>query len=140
MTATATTAAPTTSVSRRRLTRVAAIAGTSVAVGLTFAVAHPLGVDFVITDPGPAQPPHAFSMPELMILTAVIGLLGWGTLAVLERFTKYGKTIWAVLGAAILLLSYVPITFEVATTGTKIMLAVVHTVVAAGLLFMLRRR
>jgi type II secretory pathway pseudopilin PulG len=140
MTTTATAPTTTSTATARRWTRIAAIAGTSITVGLTFAVAHPLGVDFVITDPGPAQPPHAFSMPELMILTAVIGLLGWGTLAVLERFTKHGRVIWAVLGAAILVLSYVPITFEVATIGTKIMLAVIHTLVAAGLFIMLRRR
>ncbi|GAA1675252.1 DUF6069 family protein [Fodinicola feengrottensis] len=136
-----TTATPAASTkTRRRLFRVAAIGGTALATGTTFAVTHAFGVEFAITDPGPSQLPHFFSMPEIMILTVVIGLAGWGTLALLERISRHGRAIWAVLGAVVLLLSYVPIGMETATGGTRIMLGVIHTLVAVGLFTMLRRR
>jgi hypothetical protein len=88
------------------------------------------GVDFVLSDDmGTA----AISLPVTAVATAIFGLLGWGTLALLERFTRRARAIWTGLAVAITALSIVPIFLEHATTGTRIGLTVLHLAVAAVL-------
>ncbi|TMQ84004.1 hypothetical protein ETD83_41040 [Actinomadura soli] len=67
-------------------------------------------------------------------------LLGWGAMAVLERFTRHARAIWGVLAAAVLVLSFVPIGIEEATASTRTMLTIIHIAVAVALLPLLRRR
>ncbi|WP_331765767.1 DUF6069 family protein [Embleya sp. NBC_00896] len=102
-----------------------------------FTVAAALGTDFEITDPGKSEA-HRFVAPEIAVFTLVVGLLAWGTLAVLERFTRSAKTIWAVLAGTVLLLSFVPIGLEQATTDTRIMLGLLHLAVGTALFPMAR--
>ena len=136
MTQTVASTSPTTTA--RRLFRAVTVAGAALSSAAVFAVAHAAGTDFTITDPGQGKIPHTFVAPEIAIVTLVIGLAGWATLALLERWTRRPHLIWSVLAASVLVLSYVPIGIEVATTSTRIMLAVIHTVVAAALLPLLR--
>ncbi|GIG87530.1 DUF6069 family protein [Plantactinospora endophytica] len=96
-----------------------------------------LGTDFVLTDPGNPVP-HPLIVAEIAVITAVFGLLGWGTLALLERFTRHARAIWTGLATVVLVLSFVPLGIELATTDTKILLGVMHVVVAAALVPMLR--
>ncbi|MEN3613016.1 DUF6069 family protein [Plantactinospora sp. ZYX-F-223] len=96
------------------------------------------GTDFVLTAPGNPVP-HPLIVAEIVVITAVFGLLGWGSLALLERFTRRARQIWAVLATVVLALSYVPLGIELATVDTKILLGVMHLVVAAALFPMLRQ-
>jgi hypothetical protein len=137
-TMTQTVASTTPSVTPRRLFRAVTVGGAALSSAAVFAVAHAAGTDFTITDPGQGKVPHTFVAPEIAIVTLVIGLLGWATLALLERWTRRPHLIWTVLAASVLVLSYVPIGIEVATTSTRIMLAVIHTVVAVALVPLLR--
>jgi len=122
----------------RRRVRAASVVGASVSAAAVFAAGHAAGVDFTITDPKPGAVPHTFVLPEIAIVTLVIGLAGWATLACLERVTSRGRAVWSVLATAIVLLSLVPIWIERATTETRLLLAVIHVVVGLGLVPMVR--
>jgi Family of unknown function (DUF6069) len=132
---TTTTERPATTGTRRA--RVVAVAAAVVATSLIYLVAKAAGTDFALTDPGKTRP-HPLSLPEIAVFALVFSLLGWGSLALLERFTRHAKALWIALAGAVLLLSFVPIGIEHATTDTKIMLGVIHLTVAAALATMLR--
>jgi hypothetical protein len=123
---------------RRRLGRAATVCGASAITTVSFLLARAAGADFTITDPGEGKIPHTFVATEIAIVTAVIGLLGWATLAALERWTRRPGRIWGSLAVGVLLLSLVPIWIERATTETRIGLVIVHVAVAVGLLPFLR--
>ena len=116
-----------------------AVATAVISTSLLYLAATAAGTDFTLTDPGNTEP-HALILPEITVFALVFSLLGWGTLALLERFTRHAKVIWTVLAIAVLVLSFVPIAIEHATTDTKIMLTVIHLAVAAALTPMLRTR
>ncbi|WP_331768054.1 DUF6069 family protein [Embleya sp. NBC_00896] len=120
-----------------RRTRAVCVGLAVLANTVLFTVAAALGTDFEITDPGKTEA-HRFVAPEIAVFTLAVGLLAWGTLAALERFTRTAKTIWAALAGAVLLLSFVPIGLEQATTDTRIVLGVLHLAAGAALLPMLR--
>ncbi|HST82552.1 MAG TPA: DUF6069 family protein [Kineosporiaceae bacterium] len=119
---------------RRRVGRAATIGGAAVITTAGFLVVRAAGADFTITDPGQGKVPHTFVPAEIAMVTVVIGLLGWVTLAALERWTRRPGPIWGSLAVGILLLSLVPIWIERATTETRFGLVVVHVAVAIGLL------
>lgn len=72
-------------------------------------------------------------------VAVVLGLLGWGVLALLERFTRHGRAMWTALGSAILVASMVPVFLVDATTPTRIGLVLVHLAVGGALLATLPR-
>jgi hypothetical protein len=123
----------------RRLTRAGSVVAAAAAAGTVFAVGSAAGTDFTITDPGANSEPHTFVLPEIVIVTLVIGLAGWATLACLERVTSRARVVWSTLATAIVLLSLVPIWIERATTDTRILLAVLHVVVGVALIPMVRQ-
>lgn len=143
MTATATTPATMDQTTRpvvfsARRARSLAVGGAVLANSLIYIVTHALGTDFKLTDPGKTEA-HALILPEIIVFTLVFSLLGWGALALLERFTRRAKAIWTVLATVVLALSFVPLAIEHATTDTKIMLSLIHLAVAAVLVPVLRR-
>ena len=123
-----------TPAARRRLGRTATVAGAVIVTTGVFLVARAAGADFTITDPGQAKVPHTFVPVEIAMVTTFFGLLGWGTLAMLERWTRRSRKVWGTLALAAVLLSLVPIWIERATTQTRFSLAVVHIVVYLALL------
>jgi Family of unknown function (DUF6069) len=127
-------------VARRRAARAATVAASAVVTAGVFAVIRSAGADFTITDPGAAAKAHTFAAGEIAMVTLVVGLAGWLTLSLLERFTRRPRRIWAALAAAVTALSLVPIWIELATGATRAGLVVVHLVVAVTLLPLLRRR
>lgn len=137
--ATATVAQTSRPTTGTRRVRVLAAGTAVVSSSVLYLVAKAAGVDFNLTDPGKTQP-HPLSLPEIAVFALLFSLLGWGSLALTERFTRHARTIWAALATTVLILSFVPIGIEHATTGTKIMLGVIHVSVAAALVPMLRRR
>jgi hypothetical protein len=116
-----------------------AVAVALLATGTLYATGRALGTDFKLTDPGKAEA-HRLVLPEIVIFTLAFSLLGWGALALLERYTRRAMTVWTALAGAVLLLSFVPIALEQATADTKVLLAVIHAAVAVVLVPVFRRR
>jgi hypothetical protein len=144
MSTTATTTATTTTAqsatrsaaSQRRIRRGTAVVGASAANALLWGAAAALGVDFRLADSAGSG---VITLPVAVVFTAVFGLLGWGSLALLERFTRHARTIWTALAVAVALLSIVPIFLEQATSGTRAALTVLHLAVAVVLVPAFRR-
>ncbi|PZG02440.1 DUF6069 family protein [Micromonospora deserti] len=131
---------PTVSAAGRRRRQRARWVGAAVAANsLLYLVARAAGTDFTLTEPD-AMRSHPLILPEIAIFSLVFALLGWGTLALLERYIRHARVVWSVLAGAVLLASFVPVFIEQATVDTRIMLCVLHVVVALALLPMLRHR
>jgi hypothetical protein len=120
-----------TTAAGRRLVRAGSVVAAGALNGLVFVAAKAAGTDFVITDPGQGAEPHAFAAAEIVVISMVFALLGWASLALFERFTGRAAQNWAVLAVAVTLLS---IGIEIATTGTRVMLGVVHALVLVALI------
>lgn len=114
-----------------RVRRAAAVFGAAAVNAVLWGVASAFGVDFVLSD---SVNTAVITLPVAVIATAVFGLLGWGTLALLERFTRRARAVWVGLAVAVAALSIVPIFLEQATAGTQIALTVLHLVVPAVLI------
>ncbi len=143
-TATDTTATDTAATARRpgravstKRVRAAAVAAAIAANSVLYVGARAVGTDFKLTDPGKTEA-HQLILPEIVLFTALFALLGWGSLAVLERVTRHAKVAWTMLACAVLVLSFAPIGIEQATPATKAMLSVIHLVVAVALIPLLR--
>ncbi|MEV6864597.1 DUF6069 family protein [Streptosporangium subroseum] len=128
----------TTNTSARRV-RALAVGGAVLATSLLWLAAQVLDIDLRVDQPGDGQPPVTVGLPLVIGVTLVLSLLGWGSLAVLERYIRRARTIWTVLAIAVLALSFVPILGVEATSSTKTVLALMHLAVAAVLIPMLRR-
>ena len=77
--------------------------------------------------------------PVSVVATGLlVGLAGWGLLAVLERRTAKARTAWTVTAAVVLLLSLTGPLGAVTTAG-KLSLVVLHLVVGVVLIAGLRR-
>jgi Family of unknown function (DUF6069) len=120
-----------------RRARAIAVGATVAATGVIYTAACGLGTDFALTNRGKAEA-HQLVLPEIVVFTLVSSPLGWGVLALLERFTRRAKTIWTALAGVVLALSLVPIAIEQATGDTKVMLVLIHLAVAAVLVPVLR--
>ncbi|HEX4358386.1 MAG TPA: DUF6069 family protein [Pseudonocardia sp.] len=123
-------------VAQRRLHRGGAIVAAMALNAVLWGIASLLGTDFLLTD---SMGNAVISLPIAVIFTAVFGLLGWGLLALLERFTGRAVAIWTGVAVAVALLSIVPIFLEGASTATRIALTVLHLAVAAVLVPAFRR-
>jgi hypothetical protein len=130
---------PTTAPRVRRRQRAQAAGVAVAASGVLYLGARAAGTDFVLTDPG-ATVSHPLILPEIIVFALVFSLLGWGTLALLERITRHAKAFWSVLAGTVLAASFIPVFLERATVDTRIMLCVIHVAVAVALLPMLRHR
>jgi hypothetical protein len=122
-----------------RRTRAAAVAAAVAATAVLYLLAAAAGVDFVLSDPGSGETSR-LTVARAAGFTLQVSLVGWVAMALLERFTRHARTIWAVLAGAVLVLSFVPVGYFQATASTRVTLAALHVVVAAALLPMLRRR
>jgi hypothetical protein len=122
---------------QRRIRRAGAVVAATLVNGVLWGVSSAFGVDFWLSDPGGSG---AVTLPIALVATAVFGLLGWGSLAGLERLTGRAWGIWTGLAVGVTLLSIVPIFLEQATTGTRIALTVLHVAVAAVLVPAFRSR
>jgi len=122
----------------RRPVRAIAVGGAVLAVSLLWLGAHALGVTFRV-DPHHGHPPQVLSLPLIIGFTLFFCLLGWASLALLERFTRGAKAIWSALAILVLLLSFVPIISVSASAGTTTALSLIHCSIAAVLIPIMRR-
>jgi hypothetical protein len=118
--------------------RALAVAATVAAAVLVWLVGEPLlGNDLVVEQPG--QAPLDLSLASFVIITLGASLAGWAVLALLEKITRYGRRIWTGLAVAVVLVSFLPFLSAQMSTGSAVVLALVHLVVGAVLIPLLLR-
>jgi hypothetical protein len=118
--------------------RALAVAATVAAAVLVWLVGEPLlGNDLVVEQPG--QAPLDLSLASFVIITLGASLVGWAALALLEKITRYGRRIWTGLAVAVVLVSFLPFLSVQMSTGSAVVLGVVHLVVGAVLVPLLLR-
>ena len=93
-------------------------------------VGHLAGADYWITD---SQGTVRIDMLVTAQVTVVLGLVGWGVLALLERLGRHGTTVWTVLAVVVVAASMIPVVLVEATTATRLALVAVHLAVGAVL-------
>jgi hypothetical protein len=130
---------PVSATAGRRRQRALGVGAAVTANSLLYLVARAAGTDFTLTAPNTTQA-HPLILPEIAVFSLAFALLGWGTLALLERHTRHARVIWSVLAGTVLLASFVPVFVERATLDTRVMLCTLHVVVAVALLPMLHQR
>jgi hypothetical protein len=119
--------------------RLLAVAGAAAVV--VWLVAVPIfGVDLMGPEGPGATTLKPIILPAVVVMSLGSSLAGWALLAVLERITSRARTIWTVAAVAVLAVSYsAPLFGAGVPTASRITLAVMHTVVAAVLVPLLRR-
>ncbi|GAA3246117.1 DUF6069 family protein [Dactylosporangium siamense] len=90
-------------------------------------IARQVAGDLVVKSGGSTQ---TVGVASVILSVVVVGLLGWGLLALLERITAKGRTIWTVIAVIFLLLSLLA-PLGGLDTGTKVSLALLHLLVGA---------
>ncbi|WP_026411315.1 DUF6069 family protein [Actinomadura oligospora] len=123
----------------RRRTRAAAVGVAVLATSALWLIAHLLGAHLRV-DQHNGQGPQTIGLPLVAGVTLVISMLGWGTLALMERFLRRAVAAWSVLAVVVLALSFAPMLFAEASLGTKTTLSLIHLTVAAILIPTLRGR
>ncbi|MFG1950408.1 DUF6069 family protein [Micromonospora sp. NPDC048830] len=125
--------APTRPRSRRR-SRALAVAAAVVLPSLIWMVTV-LAFDhrLIVTD-GSGSRSQEIGLPPVILLSLVVSLLGWGLLALLERFTRRAGVIWAVVAVLALGVSFLPLTGPGTAWASRVALGLMHVTVAAVLL------
>jgi Family of unknown function (DUF6069) len=96
-----------------------------------------LGID-LRARPVPGAPPTVVTPLAIGSVTLLAGLVAWGVLAALERLTPRVRTVWIVVGVAVLLISLAGPLGGV-TVAATIGLACIHVAAAAVLILLLPR-
>ena len=132
MTATTLTSRPTRSATTdRRLRRAATVVAATAVDAALWGVASALGTDFRLTD---SMGSVVISPTIAASATAIFAVLGWVSLALLERLTRHARTAWIALAVVIAAASIAPIFLEQATGATRAALTVLHLAVAVVLI------
>ena len=123
---------------RRRIYRGGAVLGALAVNAVLWFLGRAVGADYQVADATGAG--EMVGLGPVVVSTAVMVLLGWGVLALLERFTQSARGIWTVLAIAAALLSIVPIFLVEASGATQLALTVLHLAPAAVVVPMFRRQ
>lgn len=121
---------------RRRVHRGSGLVGALVVNAVLWLIGRALGADYRISD---STGSVMIDLVTAVVFTGIFGLLGWGALALLERFTRYARASWTVLAIVVTLLSLVPIFLVDATVATQVALTVLHLAPAAVIVPVFRR-
>lgn len=116
--------------------RLLAIAVATVVTVAVWFIARALDVTLAVNTGGNRQD---VAVSAVVAATVIAGLTGWALLALLERLTAAGRTIWTVVAVLVLLVSLLGPLGGV-STGTKVTLAVMHLAAAAVIIPAFRRR
>ncbi|MFI6207699.1 DUF6069 family protein [Streptomyces sp. NPDC051041] len=123
-------------------TRALAVVAAVVVDGLIWLLAHSAFDIELRTPDGPGSTSTSpLHLPAVLIGVAVIGLLGWGLLALLEKFAAgRARTVWTVAAVVVLVLSlFAPVFGAGLTAGNKITLVLLHLAVGVVLVPAFRR-
>ncbi|MGC4807715.1 DUF6069 family protein [Micromonospora sp. DT233] len=107
--------------------RLLAIAVATVVTVAIWLIARALDVSLAV---GSGDTRQEVGVGAVIAATVVAGLAGWALLALLERLTAAGRTIWTVIAVLVLLVSLLgPLGGD--STGAKATLAAMHLAAAA---------
>ncbi|MFJ8107267.1 DUF6069 family protein [Streptomyces sp. NPDC096132] len=123
-------------------TRALAVGAAVLADALIWLVAHGLfDVDLRVPDGPGSTSTTELPFPTVVVAVAVVSLLGWGLLALLERFAPgRARTVWTAAAAAVVVLSlFAPLFAEGLTAGNRVTLVLLHLTVGALLIPAFRR-
>ncbi|WP_149824392.1 DUF6069 family protein [Streptomyces tailanensis] len=123
-------------------TRGLAVLATVAAGALIWLVAGPvLDIDLRVPDGPGSTTTTALALPAVLIGTAVISLLGWSLLALLERVAaNRARALWTVVAVLVLILSlFAPLFGEGLSGGNRATLVLLHLAVGAILVPAFRR-
>jgi len=119
--------------------RALAVVGAIALAVLVWLVAGPLfGAEMTVQDNNDPPKIMEIGFGPILFMATVFSLLGWGSIALLERLTRHGRLIWTVLATALLLLSFVPLLGPM-SAGTRVALALTHVAVGVVLIPVLYR-
>lgn len=115
----------------RRVARALAVVGGTVAAVVVWVVAKYLA-DAELRAQQPGSSALTDIGPHHVIFSALLwSLLGWGLLALLERFVARARTVWMWLAIVGVVLSFAsPLLSPNMTSGTRIALSLMHVAVA----------
>ena len=100
------------------------------------AIAGPLlGIDVVVKLAGSGE--REVGIFAVTLTSLVVGLLGWATLALLERWTSRARGVWTVIASTVFLVSLAGPLAAVTPAATAVLLCL-HVLVAAVLIVGLR--
>jgi Family of unknown function (DUF6069) len=117
--------------------RLVVVLGAMVAAIVVFLIAGAMA-DTLRTPAMNGQPSNELNVGLVAVISALASFLGWGLLALLEKFTAKGAVIWRVVATVFLLLSLgAPFSGTDITTGNRISLALMHVAVGAVLILFL---
>jgi hypothetical protein len=122
-----TTTTTTSTVRRRAVSVVAAVAVTAALWLLSTGL---LDDPLVVPQAGD-RPDREVTLSMVVFVTALMSLLGWAALVVLERYLARGRTVWVWLSLAVTAASMIPLMAEGMTASTRLVLAVLHLAVTA---------
>jgi uncharacterized protein DUF6069 len=118
--------------------RAVAVLAAVVATLVVWAVEAPLlGIDLRARPPG--APPQLVGPTAILFATLLAGLAAWGLLALLERVTEQGRTVWIIVAVVVLLASLILPLGGGVTMAAAVGLACLHLTAAAVLIPLLAR-
>jgi hypothetical protein len=123
-------------------TRALAVLATVVVGALIWLVADSvLDIDLRVPDGPGSTTTTALALPAVLIGTAVVSLLGWALLALLERVVAArARAVWTVVAASVLVLSlFAPLFGAGLSGGNRATLVLLHLAVGAILVPAFRR-
>jgi hypothetical protein len=82
---------------------------------------------------------QSIGVVAVILVTALVGLVAWGLLALLERMTGNAKSIWTAIAVVVLLLSLLGPFGSGVGTSSKIVLALMHLGAAMTIIPLMRR-
>jgi hypothetical protein len=110
------------------------ILGAALAASAAWLIAHGVGAQLAVHQGDAVQP---VGLPAVIVVSLIVGLLGWALLAVLTRTLRRGRLVWTIVASGVFLVSLLgPLSgVDGATMGW---LALMHTAVAAIVIIGLR--
>ncbi len=118
---------PSTTAVRPARTRALGLVATVGAALGAWLIGAAAGTDYAIADPTGSAVIDPIATAGT---TLVVGLLGWATLALLQRLTRVGTALWVGLAVLVTAASMVPVGSR---RRTKVALVAIHLVVATAL-------
>ncbi|MGY1434629.1 DUF6069 family protein [Streptomyces reniochalinae] len=117
-------------------TRALAVVGAVVLAALIWVLADPvLGVDLRTPDGPGSTTTSELALPVVIVSVAVLSLVGWGLLALLERLTGRARTVWSAIACAVVVLSlFAPLFSAGLSGGNRVALVCLHLAVGAVLI------
>jgi hypothetical protein len=82
---------------------------------------------------------QTIGLGPVILVTALVGLVAWGLLALLERTTSRAKTVWTAIAVVVLALSMFGPLGSGVNTSSKVVLACMHVGAAATIIPIFRR-